>query len=86
MASIADRLERIHFARFHRRLMLLGGLGYSFDALDAAIVAFVLPALIAQWSLSGVQAGSWQALLMPDISLVHSSPGPRAISSADAAS
>ena len=57
MVSIADRLERLPFARFHRRLLLLGGLGYSFDALDAAIVAFVLPALIAQWSLSGVQAG-----------------------------
>lgn len=58
MASIAGRLERLPFSRFHRRLLVMGGLGYSFDALDVAIVAFVLPALIEQWSLSGVHAGA----------------------------
>ena len=58
MTSIAGRLERLPFSAFHRRLLLMGGLGYSFDALDIAIVAFVLPALMEQWSLSGTQAGT----------------------------
>lgn len=58
MASIAGRLERLPFSPFHRRLLVMGGLGYSFDALDVAIVAFVLPALIEQWSLSSMHAGA----------------------------
>ena len=57
MSRIAARLERLPFARPHRRLLLMGGLGYTFDGLDAAIVAFVLPALTALWSLTSVETG-----------------------------
>jgi MFS transporter, putative metabolite:H+ symporter len=50
-------IDRLPFSRFHRRLLLIGGMGYWFDALDVGIVAFVLPVLIAQWSLTGGEAG-----------------------------
>lgn len=57
MATAAARLERLPFSGFHRRLLLMGGLGYCFDAMDLAVIAFVLPVLMEQWSLSGVEAG-----------------------------
>ncbi len=55
--SVAARLERLPFARFHRRLLMMGGLGYTFDGLDAAVLAFVLPVLRTRWALSSVQTG-----------------------------
>jgi MFS transporter, putative metabolite:H+ symporter len=55
--AIAARLERLPFSRFHRRLLLMGGLGYSFDAMDSAVLAFALPALMGQWSLSSINVG-----------------------------
>lgn len=57
MSMIGARLERMPYARPHRQLLLMGGLGYTFDGLDGAIVAFVLPALTSLWSLSSVQTG-----------------------------
>jgi putative MFS transporter len=35
----------------------MGGLGYTFDGMDAAIVAFLLPSARAEWSLSSGQLG-----------------------------
>jgi putative MFS transporter len=35
----------------------MGGLGYSFDAMDGAVIAFVLPVLISIWHLSNFDAG-----------------------------
>jgi putative MFS transporter len=57
MSAIAARLERLPFSGFHRRLLLMGGLGYCFDAMDLAILAFVLPVVMVQWSLDSVSAG-----------------------------
>jgi MFS transporter, putative metabolite:H+ symporter len=57
MVSVAARLERLPFSVFHRRLLLMGGLGYCFDAMDLAVIAFVLPVLMTQWSLSSVDIG-----------------------------
>jgi len=50
-------IERLPFSRFHGRLLVLGGLGYLFDALDLGILSFVLPVLIVQWKLTAAQAG-----------------------------
>ncbi|MBM9400757.1 MFS transporter [Gluconacetobacter azotocaptans] len=58
MSSITDRLERLPFSRFHRRLLLLGGLGYAFDAMDQASIAFVLPVVSRLWHLTSVQTGT----------------------------
>src|SRR3984885_8996762 len=57
MSTISARIKRIPFSSFHRRLLLMGGLGYTFDAMDAAVLAFLLPVLRTQWSLSSVQTG-----------------------------
>ena len=57
MSSISSRIESWPFSKFHRRLLLIGGLGYTFDAMDAAVLAFILPVLRSQWSLTSVQTG-----------------------------
>jgi len=57
MSTIPARIERLPYSRFHRRLLWLGGLGYVFDAMDAAVLAFMLPVLRTQWHLSSVQTG-----------------------------
>jgi putative MFS transporter len=59
MATIGARLERLPFSRFHARLMLMGGLGYSFEAMDQAIVAFVLTVVSKPdaWNLTSVETG-----------------------------
>lgn len=55
--TLAARLDRIPFSRFHIRLLAMGGCGYVFDAMDVAIIAFVLPVLRVQWHLRPGQMG-----------------------------
>jgi putative MFS transporter len=57
MSTIPARIERLPYSSFHRKLLWLGGLGYVFDAMDAAVLAFMLPVLREQWHLSSVQTG-----------------------------
>jgi putative MFS transporter len=57
MSMISARIERLPFSGFHRRLLLMGGLGYTFDAMDGAVVAFLLPVLRTRWGLTSVQTG-----------------------------
>ncbi len=57
MSTIAARLERLPFSRFHFGLLVIGGLGYAFEAVDAAIIAFLMPVLRVQWHLTSVQTG-----------------------------
>ena len=57
MSDVADRLERLPFCKVHRRLLFMGGLGYTFDAMDGAIMAFVLPVVSVLWGLTSVQTG-----------------------------
>ncbi|WP_375775318.1 MFS transporter [Bradyrhizobium sp. ma5] len=57
MSMISARIERLPFARFHVHLLLMGGLGYLFDAMDAAVLAFILPVLRTAWGLSNVETG-----------------------------
>jgi NAD(P)-dependent dehydrogenase (short-subunit alcohol dehydrogenase family) len=45
MTAISARLARLSFPRFHRKLLLIGGLGYTFDAMDSASLAFIIAAL-----------------------------------------
>ncbi|NIJ36675.1 putative MFS transporter [Sphingopyxis panaciterrae] len=62
MSACAARLDRLPLSRFHLSLLLIGGLGFLFEAMDVAIIAFVLPAIREQWDLSnqavGLLAGS----------------------------
>ncbi len=55
--SILQRLERLPMARPQWRLLFQGGLGYTFDGMDAALVAFILPSATAVFSLSSGQTG-----------------------------
>src|SRR5471032_484158 len=57
MSFISSRIESWPYSKFHRRLLLIGGLGYTFDAMDAAVLAFILPVLRSQWNLTSVQTG-----------------------------
>jgi len=51
------RMERLPFTRFHWRLLWMGGLGYTFDAMDGAMIAFILPAVSSLWGLTNQQTG-----------------------------
>ena len=57
MSAIAARLERLPLSSFHRKLLLIGGLGYMFDGLDSSSLAFLLPVISKLWHLSSVQTG-----------------------------
>ncbi|HET7887096.1 MAG TPA: MFS transporter [Bradyrhizobium sp.] len=57
MSMISARIERLPFGGFHKHLLILGGLGYTFDAMDAAVIAFILPVLRTAWNLSSAQIG-----------------------------
>jgi putative MFS transporter len=57
LPSVSARLERLPFSRFHLALLVMGGLGYTFDAMDAAIIAFVLPAVKVAWGLNSLHVG-----------------------------
>lgn len=54
---LAARLDRLPLARFHWKLLIAGGLGYTFDAMDGAIVAFILPAATDEFGLGTGQTG-----------------------------
>jgi putative MFS transporter len=41
--TVLTRLDRLPLSRLHYALLVMGGLGYTFDGMDAAIVAFLLP-------------------------------------------
>ena len=53
--TVADRLDPLPVGRFHRRLLLLSGLGWLFDSMDTGLVSFALARLKSEWSLSGDQ-------------------------------
>jgi putative MFS transporter len=55
--TILTRLDRLPLCRPHYALLIMGGLGYTFDGMDAAIVAFLLPSARAEWGLSSGQLG-----------------------------
>jgi MFS transporter, putative metabolite:H+ symporter len=57
MSSIAARLERLPLSGFHRKLLIVGGLGYLFDGLDSSSLAFLLPIVSKLWHLSSAQTG-----------------------------
>lgn len=51
------RIERVPFGRFQWRLLWMGGLGYTFDAMDGALMAAILPVVTALWHLTTQQTG-----------------------------
>ncbi|WP_321784785.1 MFS transporter [Burkholderia pyrrocinia] len=57
MSPVAARLERLPFSRFHFKLLVMGGLGFMFEAIDAAIIAFILPVVRTKWHLTSFETG-----------------------------
>jgi len=57
VSAVAARLERLPISNFHRRLLLIGGLGYMFDGLDSSSLAFLLPVVSKLWQLTSAQTG-----------------------------
>lgn len=55
--DLLQRLERLPMSRPQLRLLFQGGLGYTFDAMDGAVIAFILPVVTALWGLSLGQTG-----------------------------
>ncbi|MCO1574423.1 MFS transporter [Crossiella sp. SN42] len=55
--TLLARLDRLPLSRPHYALLVIGGLGYTFDAMDAAIVAFLLPSARQEWGLSNELLG-----------------------------
>lgn len=55
--TLLQRLDRLPLSRPHHVLLLIGGLGYTFDGLDGAVVAFLLPSVREQWELTSAQSG-----------------------------
>ncbi|MGW4526815.1 MFS transporter [Amycolatopsis sp. NPDC004378] len=55
--TLLARLDRLPLSRPHYKLLLIGGLGYTFDGMDSAVVAFLLPSAKAAWGLGNGQLG-----------------------------
>jgi putative MFS transporter len=55
--SLSARLDRLPLSRPHWLLLLIGGLGYTFDGMDSAVVAFLMPDVKEVFTLSNGQLG-----------------------------
>ncbi|MFG1642428.1 MFS transporter [Amycolatopsis sp. NPDC049252] len=55
--TLLARLDRLPLSRPHYKLLLIGGLGYTFDGMDSAVVAFLLPSAKTAWGLDNGQLG-----------------------------
>ena len=55
--SLLARMDRLPFSRPHYTLLVIGGLGYTFDGADNALVAFLLPSIAREWSLDNGALG-----------------------------
>ncbi|MBY8853052.1 MFS transporter, partial [Saccharothrix sp. MB29] len=55
--TLLARLDRLPLSRPHYGLLLIGGLGYTFDGMDSAVVAFLLPSAQQVWGLDNGQLG-----------------------------
>jgi putative MFS transporter len=55
--TVLARLDRLPLSRPHYALLLIGGLGYTFDGMDSAVVAFLLPSAQQEWGLDNGQLG-----------------------------
>jgi len=55
--GIEEAIEQIGVGRFQRKLLVICGAGWAADAMEVVIIAFVIPAVIQEWSLTTTQAG-----------------------------
>jgi putative MFS transporter len=55
--DLVARLERMPFSQWHIRARIIVGSATFFDAFNALSLAFVLPVLVRQWSITPAQIG-----------------------------
>lgn len=55
--SLTDRLDSLSFTKAHRHLLVASGSGWALDALDVALISYVIVVLKEQWSLSSGDTG-----------------------------
>jgi putative MFS transporter len=55
--SVLARLDRLPLSRPHWNLMVIGGLGFTFDGADNALVAFLMPSIGTEWGLGNSALG-----------------------------
>ena len=56
-SDLNSRLDRQKLGPFHRRLLVVSGLGWMFDAMDVGLMSFVLAALVTEWKLTPAEVG-----------------------------
>ena len=56
--GLEERLDAQPVGAGHRKVTLLAGLGWMFDAMDIGLLSFVLVALAGEWGLSQGQVGA----------------------------
>ncbi|WP_129657520.1 MFS transporter [Rothia halotolerans] len=56
-AVLLARLDNLKPGRPHRRLMVMGGLGYTFDSFDGQLMGYALSALIVIWAIPSSISG-----------------------------
>jgi putative MFS transporter len=57
MSTIANRIDRLPFTPMLRKILLLTGIGWLFDAMDQGMVSGVMAAIGRDWALSTAQLG-----------------------------
>ena len=56
-AALLTRLDNLKPGKPHRRLMVMGGLGYTFDSFDGSLMGYALSALIVIWAIPASISG-----------------------------
>ncbi|MCD7101880.1 MFS transporter [Pseudoclavibacter sp. 13-3] len=56
--TLTQRLDRLSFTRAHAHLVTSSGIGWALDALDVALISYVIVVLKSEWSLSPTEQ-SW---------------------------
>jgi len=54
--TLHQRLDALPISRFHRKLLIVSGLGWMFDAADILIVGAVVAAVSREWGLDATQS------------------------------
>lgn len=56
--TIAARLERLPYSRWHVRITVILGVAIFFDSFDSLAIAYVLPVIIRDWSIAPEKVGA----------------------------
>lgn len=55
-ATLHERLDALPLSRFHWKLLVVSGLGWTFDAMDVLVVGSVVAAVSREWGLDTTQS------------------------------